>query len=61
MEIFLSHTNRHVHFVRISNTDQDMLTITFQIKFSKHTPLEKTKLMDEIFTTLDLLQKSDLL
>ena len=58
---FLSGTDCHMHYVRISHTDQDMLTITFQIKFSKPTPLEKTKLMGEIFTTLDLLQKSDLL
>ncbi len=57
---FLSKTNRHVHSIRISHTDQDMLTITFKVKFSKPTPLEKTKLMEEIFTTLDLLQKSGL-
>ena len=58
---FLSQTNRIVHSIRISHTDQDMLTITFQVKFSKPTPLEKTKLMEEILPTLDLLQKSDLL
>jgi len=58
---FLAQTNRHVHSIRISHTDQDMLTITFQVKFSKPTPLEKTKLMEEIFPTLDLLQKSSLL
>ena len=58
---FLSETNRHVHSIRISHTDQDMLTITFQMKFSKATPLEKTKLLEEIFPTLDLLQKSGLL
>lgn len=58
---FLSSTNRIVHSIRISHTDQDMLTITFQIKFSKPTPLEKNQLMEEIFPTLDLLQKSDLL
>ena len=57
---FLSTTNRHVHSIRISHTDQDMLTITFKVKFSKSTPLEKTKLMEEIFPTLDLLQKSGL-
>jgi len=57
---FLSQTNRHVHSIRISHTDQDMLTITFKVKFSKPTPLEKTKLMEEIFPTLDLLQKSGL-
>ena len=58
---FLSQTDRHVHSVRISHTDQDMLTITFQVKFSKSTPLEKTKLLEELFPTLDLLQKSGLL
>ena len=58
---FLSETNRKVHSIRISHTDQDMLTITFQIKFSKPTPLEKTSLCEELFPTLDLLQKSNLL
>jgi len=57
---FLSQTNRHVHSIRISHTDQDMLTITFKVKFSKPTSLEKTKLIEEIFPTLDLLQKSGL-
>lgn len=60
-EDFLSQTNRQVHSIRISHTDQDMLTITFQIKFSKPTPLEKKQLIEEIFPTLDLLQKSSLL
>jgi len=59
-KIFLSETNRHVHSIRISHTDQDMLTITFKVKFSKPTSLEKIKLMEEIFPTLDLLQKSGL-
>ena len=58
---FMSKTNRHVHSIRISHTDQDMLTITFKVKFSKPTPLEKTKQLEEIFPTLDLLQKSGLL
>jgi len=57
---FLSQTNRHVHSISISHTDQDMLTITFKVKFSKPTSLEKIKLMEEIFPTLDLLQKSGL-
>jgi len=57
---FLSQTNHHVHSIRISHTDQDMLTITFKVKFSKPTSLEKIKLMEEIFPTLDLLQKSGL-
>ncbi|MFQ5781860.1 MAG: hypothetical protein ACE5GR_02245 [Nitrosopumilus sp.] len=58
---FLSQTNRTVHSIRISHTDQDMLTITFQMKFSKPTSLEKTKLLEELSPTLDLLQKSSLL
>jgi len=58
---FLSQTNHEIHSIRISHTDQDMLTITFPMKFSKPTPLEKTKLLEEIFPTLDLLQKSGLL
>ena len=58
---FLSKTNRQVHSIRISHTDQDMLTITFQIKFSKPIPLDKKTLSEELFTTLDFLQKSNLL
>ena len=58
---FLSQTNHEIHSVRISHTDQDMLTITFPMKFSKPTPLEKIKLLEEILPTLDLLQKSGLL
>jgi len=58
---FLYETNRQKHSIRISHTDQDMLTITFEVKFSKPTPLEKKHLLEELFTTLDLLQKSGLL
>ena len=60
-KFFLSETNRKVHSIRISHTDQDMLTIAFQIKFSKPTSLEKTSLYEELSTTLELLQKSNLL
>jgi len=58
---FLSKTNCQKHSVRISHTDQDMLTITFKVKFSKPTPLEEKYLLEELFTTLDLLQKLGLL
>lgn len=58
---FLSEMNRDWHSVRISHTDQDMLTIAFQIKFSKPTPLENTSLGEELFDTFTMLQKSDLL
>ena len=58
---FLSETNHQSHSIRISHTDQDMLTITFPIFFSKPTPLEKTLLCEELLETLELLQKSELL
>ncbi len=58
---FLSDTNRQVHSIRISHTDQDMLTITFQVTFSKPTPLEKMSLQNELNNTLEILQKSGLL
>jgi len=58
---FISDTQIQSHSIRISHTDQDMLTITFPIAFSKPTPLEKKQLVGELFPTLDLLQKSGLL
>ena len=58
---FLSETNRQSHSIRISHTDQDMLTIAFQIRFSKPTPLDKMSLAEEIIPTLDVLQKTNLL
>ena len=58
---FLSETNRQDHSIRISHTDQDMLTITFQIRFSKPTPLDNMSLSEEIIPILDVLQKTNLL
>ncbi|MFB5635896.1 MAG: hypothetical protein ACE5RB_04630 [Nitrosopumilus sp.] len=58
---FLSETNLRSHSIRISHTDQDMLTISFPITFSKPTPLEKTSLCEELLEILELLQKSGLL
>ncbi len=58
---FLSKKNLKIHYVRISHTDQDMLTITFPVKFSKPTPLDKKEMIVEIAPTLDLLQKLNLL
>ena len=58
---FLSQNNIDIHFIRISHTDQDMLTITFPFKFSKPTPLDKKEISEEISPTLDLLQKLHLL
>ena len=58
---FISKTNNFSNSIRISHTDQDMLTITFAMKFSEPTPLNKNDLLKEITPTLDLLQKLDLL
>jgi len=58
---FLSEFNPEFHSIGISHTDQDMLTITFDVKFSKPTPLEKISLAEELSPTMDLLQKLDLL
>lgn len=58
---FFSKNDLKTHFVGISHTDQDMLTITFPIKFSKPTPLDKKEMILEIEPTLDLLQKLNLL
>jgi hypothetical protein len=58
---FITKTNNTVHSIRISRTDQDMLTITFPIQFSKPTPLDKTEILKEISPILDSLQKLNLL
>ena len=60
-DTFLSQINNTSHFVGISHTDQDMLTLTFPVKFSKPTILEKSNLLEEILPVLNLLQKSNLL
>lgn len=58
---FITNTGNDVHVIRISHTDQDMLTITFPIKFSEPTKLENKSLIAELEPTLDLLQRLDLL
>ena len=59
--VFLSTINNISNFIGISHTDQDMLTMTFPVKFSKPTSLEKSNLLEEIYPVLMLLQKSELL
>ena len=49
------------HSVRISHTDQDMLTVTFPVRFQRPIPLEKNALLAGIGPTLGLLQRSGLL
>ena len=58
---FLSKISNSSHFIGISHTDQDMLTITFPIKFSELTPLDKSDLIKKLSPTLKLLEDSDLL
>ena len=58
---FITTANITSHSIRISHTDQDMLTITFPIKFSEPTALDKPELLREISPTLNLLQQLHLL
>ena len=58
---FISEMNTTSHFIGISHTDQDMLTMTFPVTFSKPTLLEKSNLLEEIYPVLQLLEKSELL
>jgi hypothetical protein len=58
---FLSESKHYSHSIRISHTDQDMLTIAFPITFLKPIPLEKNALQEELFDIMEILQKSDLL
>ncbi len=60
-EDFLLKQKIKIHYVRISHTDQDMLTITFPVQFPKPIPLDKKELIGELTPTLDLLQKLNLL
>jgi len=58
---FLSNSSVQLHFIRVAHTDQDMLSITFPIKFSQPIPLEKSALLSEIEPILGSLQKQGLL
>ena len=58
---FLTKINNSSHFIGISHTDQDMLTITFPVKFSESIPLDESFLIKEISPTLDLLEINQLL
>jgi len=58
---FLIENNIKDHFIRISHTDQDMLTITFPLKFTRPTPLNQKEMINELVPILDSLQKLNLL
>jgi len=57
---FLLETKNELHEIRVSHTDQDMLSITFPIKFDFPVSLEKKSILENIQSTLDLLQKQGL-
>jgi hypothetical protein len=58
---FISKTNNYTHYIGISHTDQDMLTITFPIIFLKPVILDKKEIIKKIEPTLNLLYKLSLL
>jgi len=58
---FLLETKNEFHSIRVSHTDQDMLSITFPIRFDFPTSLEKNLLLKKLEPTLNLLQKQGLL
>jgi hypothetical protein len=58
---FLLETKNEFHSIRVSHTDQDMLSITFPIRFDFPVSLEKKSVLENLQPTLDLLQKQDLL
>mgnify|MGYP000445175279 CR=1 FL=1 len=58
---FLSETHHEDHSIRISHTDQDMLTISFKIVFPEPVSLEERSLSEELTPILNHLQKINLL
>jgi len=58
---FLQETGYQLHGIRVSHTDQDMLSITFPIKFDVPCQLEKNALLVNLESILNLLQKQGLL
>ena len=58
---FIGNEQSIPHFIKISHTDQDMLSISFPIKFSRPTPLEKKELLLQLEPILNQLQRLNLL
>ncbi len=59
--IFLQENRMELHGIRVSHTDQDMLSITFPIKFDIPCQLEKNDLQVNLESILNQLQKQGLL
>src|SRR5574338_1623509 len=49
------------HSIQLSHTDQDMLSLTFPIKFQKSISLDKGPILDALGPTLNLLSQKGLL
>jgi len=49
------------HVIRLSHTDQDMLSITIPVKFKHATPLDKEELKSSLLPILDLMHTQGLL
>ncbi len=60
MELF-TNIKQEQHIVRISHTDQDMLTITFPVRFTQPTPLDRDQLINQLESLMNQLQESGLL
>ena len=58
---FLSETKNEFHGIRVSHTDQDMLSITFPIKFDSQVSLDKNIIIKTIEPILNQLQQQGLL
>ena len=58
---FLVSQKNQNHKIRVSHTDPDMLSITFPIAFATPIPLEKNALLEELLSTLDVLNNQGLL
>ena len=58
---FIEATQNQLHGIRVSHTDQDMLSITFPIKFDIPCQLEKNALLVKLESILNPLQKQGLL
>ncbi len=49
------------HSIRISHTDQDMLTMTFPVRFRKPMRLDRKELVSEIYPIMESLQRQGLI
>jgi hypothetical protein len=58
---FIGSQKNQNHKIRVSHTDPDMLSITFPISFVAPVPLEKNALLEELRSTLDVLNNQGLL